>query len=98
MAGKLAHGTHSLLDVIQNKIEPSLIEKGHNKGSRPPGWVRPILETSSGRRVPLQNQSETVEFPEKDESVGELLIAFKGPAAENFLDRKVCNDNIHRVS
>lgn len=32
-----------------------------------------------------------VEFPEKDESQGELLMTFTGPSPTNFLDRKVSN-------
>lgn len=33
---------------------------------------------------------ETVEFPEKDESMGELIISFAGPRPEQQLERKVC--------
>lgn len=77
------------MSVIQNEIEPSLIAHGQDKGPRPPGWVRPFIETPSANRVPLENKADDVEFPEKDESVGELLIVFMGPAPDDYLGRKV---------
>lgn len=90
VCGKLASGTQSLLSVIQEKVEPSLIAHGQNKGPRPAGWKRPFLETPTANRVPItQTIKETVEFPEKDESVGELIIGFMGPAPTDFLKRKV---------
>jgi len=70
VAGKLSSGTSSLLSVIQNQIEPTLIAHGQKLGPRPPGWKRPFLETPSATRPPLaKTVKETVEFPEKDESM-----------------------------
>lgn len=63
---------------------------GQNQGPKPPGWKRPFVETASAQRKPIQSVvKETVEFPEKDESVGELLIDFLGPHPSAFLERKV---------
>lgn len=71
-------------------MEPSLIEHGQNKGPRPEGWKRPFVETASADRKPItQDLKEVVEFPEKDESMGELIINFVGPAHTQFLERKV---------
>jgi Zn-dependent M16 (insulinase) family peptidase len=90
VAGKLASGTSTLLSVIQNKVEPSLIAHHQNAGPRPPGWKRPFVETLSAIRAPIaKTLTETVEFPEKDESMGELVINFMGPPREHFLERKV---------
>lgn len=90
VCGKLASGTPSLLSVIQDKIEPVLVKHGQDKGPRPPGWERPFVETASADRRPIaQTIKETVEFPEKDESVGELIISFSGPPPGDFLTRKV---------
>ncbi|KAI0815109.1 Metalloenzyme, LuxS/M16 peptidase-like protein [Irpex lacteus] len=87
VAGKLASGTQTLLDVVQEQIEPSLIEHGQNKGARPPGWKRPFLETPSAERKPFtETVVDVVEFPEKDESVGELQISWLGPPTGSFLE------------
>ncbi|KAF8271486.1 Metalloenzyme, LuxS/M16 peptidase-like protein [Lactarius quietus] len=87
VAGKFSSGTETLLSVIQNKIEPSIIAHGQDKGPKPPGWNRPFLETPSARRAPIKELVEhTVEFPERDESSGELLINFLGSRTEDFIE------------
>ncbi|KAI0271378.1 Metalloenzyme, LuxS/M16 peptidase-like protein [Gloeopeniophorella convolvens] len=86
VAGKLSSGTEMLLSVIQDKVEPSIIAHGQNKGPRPPGWKRPFVETPSAKRGPIKEIIErTVEFPEKDESSGELMISYMGPSSDDFL-------------
>ena len=68
VAGKLSSGTSSLLRVVQDQIEPSLISHGQNHGPYPPGWKRPFVETASAVRNPIPvTTKHTVEFPEKDE-------------------------------
>lgn len=92
VTGKLSSGTKSLLAVVQDKVEPSIISHGQNHGPRPSGWKRPFLETASANRSPIkQITKETVEFPEKDESQGELLIIYAGPSPNDFMERKVCD-------
>jgi Zn-dependent M16 (insulinase) family peptidase len=87
VAGKLSDGTEQLLSVVQNEVEPSLIAHGQNQGARPPGWKRPFVETSSANRKPIEKTiKETVEFPEQDESSGELIISFMGPPTSALLD------------
>lgn len=89
VTGKLSSGTKSLLAVVQDKVEPSVISHGQNHGPRPSGWKRPFLETASANRSPIkQITKETVEFPEKDESQGELLITYAGPSPNDFMERK----------
>lgn len=90
VAGKLASGIKTLLNVVQDKIEPTLVAHGQNQGPRPKGWVRPFLETPSARRIPFNKTiTEVVEFPEKDESVGELQISWQGPPTNSYLEQKV---------
>jgi hypothetical protein len=92
VTGKLSSGTKSLLTVVQDEVEPSIISHGQNHGPRPSGWKRPFLETASANRSPIKRiTKETVEFPEKDESQGELLITYTGPSPNNFVERKVCD-------
>ncbi|KAI0307721.1 Metalloenzyme, LuxS/M16 peptidase-like protein [Multifurca ochricompacta] len=89
VAGKLSSGTEALLSVVQNKVEPSIIAHGQDKGPRPTGWSRPFMETPSALREPIKEFIEcTVEFPEKDESTGELMINFMGPHMDNLLESK----------
>ncbi|KAJ4001026.1 Metalloenzyme, LuxS/M16 peptidase-like protein [Lentinula boryana] len=88
VTGKLSSGTDSLLSVVQEQVEPSLIAHGQNRGPKPVGWKRPFVETSSAIRPPIAASiKETVEFPEQDESVGELIINFLGPAPNEYLER-----------
>ena len=90
VAGSLKGGSSALLSVIQDKVEPSLIAHGQNAGPRPTGWQRPFLETPSANRHPLsRNADSTVLFPEKDESLGELIIGYRGPKPDDFLERRV---------
>ncbi|KAA1467937.1 hypothetical protein DENSPDRAFT_833113 [Dentipellis sp. KUC8613] len=87
VAGKLSSGTNSLLSVINEQVEPSLIAHGQNKGVKPDGWKRPFIETASAKREPIKETvRETVEFPEKDESSGELMLSFMGPSQDEFLE------------
>ena len=87
VAGKLAAGTKSLLDVVQQKVEPIIIQHGQNHGPRPKGWRRPFLETPSAVRPPFtKTVRDSVEFPEQDESVGEIHLGFVGPHPQDFLE------------
>ncbi|KAL1708664.1 Metalloenzyme, LuxS/M16 peptidase-like protein [Schizophyllum commune] len=89
VAGKLTGGTESLLRVAQEQIETSIVAHGQNKGIKPTGWKRPFLETPSAPRPPFEKTiKDTIEFPEKDESVGELVINFLGPPPNEFVERK----------
>jgi len=91
VTGKLSSGTKSLLSVLQERVEPSIIAHGQNQGPHPKGWKRPFVETASANRERIKEViKETVEFPEKDESQGELLITYNGPPPTAFLERKVC--------
>lgn len=75
VAGKLSSGTESLLSVVQEQVEPSLIAHGQKNGPKPSGWKRPFVETPSAIRPPISASiKETVEFPEQDESRMLLMI------------------------
>ena len=46
-------------------------------------------DTPSAQRKPIAELIEhTVEFPEKDESTGELLMYFMGPRNDNLIEFK----------
>lgn len=77
---------------MQEQVEPSIISHKQNLGPRPKGWRRPFLETpSSNRPAFTETVKDTVEFPEKDESVGEVQISWLGPSPTDFLENKVCS-------
>lgn len=87
VAGRLS--TQDLLGVLQHEVEPSILKHGPAHGPRPQGWKRPFLETASAvPPVIKETKSETVEFPESDESVGELALHFLGPAPTDHLTLK----------
>lgn len=69
VGGKLSSGSTSLLSVIQERVEPTLIKHGQNKGPRPESWKRPFVETRSAKRIPLvATVRRNIQFPEQDES------------------------------
>jgi Zn-dependent M16 (insulinase) family peptidase len=87
-----------LLSVIQNKVEPSIIAHGQDKGPKPRGWDRPFVDTPSARRTPIKELIEhTVEFPERDESSGELIINYLGSRTEDYLESTVCVLSPHDI-
>jgi len=91
ISGKMSKGTPSILSVLQEQVEPSIVAHGQNHGLKPVGWKRPFLETPSANRPPIKSHQETVTFPEKDESLGELVISYLGPPPSEFLEQMVCN-------
>ena len=94
ITGKMSKGTPSILSVLQNQVEPSIIAHGQNHGPRPVGWKRPFLETPSANRPPIaKSRQETATFPEKDESLGELMISYLGPPPSEFLERKASGNS-----
>ncbi|POW06319.1 hypothetical protein PSHT_10429 [Puccinia striiformis] len=78
------HDTTILLEVLNSQVEPSLVQHGQDR--IPSGWKRPFLETPSqgGARIE-KSQTVEVEFPEKDESIGEVQISWVGPSTDDFL-------------
>ncbi|CAE6446358.1 unnamed protein product [Rhizoctonia solani] len=84
VSGKLK--TPELLHVLQTKVEPRIIEHGQVK---PSTWKRPFVETPSAQKPGLKGITKaTVEFPEQDESAGEVAISFQGPEPQKFTESK----------
>ncbi|KAF8761528.1 Insulinase (Peptidase family M16) [Rhizoctonia solani] len=84
VSGKLQ--TSELLHVLQTKVEPRILEHGQVK---PSTWKRPFIETPSAQKPALKgNTKATVDFPEQDESAGEVAVSFQGPEPENFTELK----------
>ena len=71
---------------MQEQVEPSIIAHGQNKGPRPAGWKRPFVESDTAANKPVitENKRETVEFPERDESVGEIMMSWVGVGPKEF--------------
>ena len=91
----MSKGTPSILSVLQEQVEPSIISHGQNRGTKPVGWKRPFLETPSANRPPIAKPlREEVAFPEQDESLGELIISYLGPPPSEFLERKASDHHL----
>lgn len=77
----------NLLNTLQEQVEPSIIAHHQNKGPRPQGWKRPFVESSTATATPviLEDKVEVVEFPERDESVGEIMVSWIGVPALDFM-------------
>lgn len=79
-----------MLSLIQQQIEPTLVENGYDKGHRPPGWKRPFAESPSATRKPYTKQSVTVSFPDtKEEKTGKIWMSFVGPQIGDYLSKNV---------
>ena len=89
----MSEGTPSILSVLQEQVEPSIIAHGQNHGPKPAGWRRPFLETPSANRPPIAKSCQnTVDFPGKDGSLGKLIISYLGPPRSEFLERMASGD------
>lgn len=76
-----------LLQVLQNEVEASIIRHPH---TRPENWKRPFVETSSANRIALTDvKKKIVEFPENDESAGDMLLSFAGSPPNDYLTATV---------
>ncbi|KAI5480305.1 zinc metalloprotease [Pseudohyphozyma bogoriensis] len=77
----------SLLTTIINEVEPSIIAHNQANGPKPEGWKRPFVESTTAENPPVikKDTMEVVEFPEKDESVGEVMISWIGCHANDWL-------------
>jgi len=92
VTGKFSESTSSVLKVVQEQVEPVLVENGSSHGHRPPGWKRPFLETASAKRPLIaQTVKEVVEFPEKDESMFlSLCMSLTKSACEGMGELTIC--------
>ncbi|KAG8742736.1 hypothetical protein FRC12_015287 [Ceratobasidium sp. 428] len=87
VSGKLK--TQELLHVLQTKVEPSILAHGPAQGPKPAGWKRPFVETASSRQPNLKGVTRaTIDFPEQDESAGEVGVSFQGPPPTEFTELK----------
>ena len=85
----MPRGTPSILSILQERVEPSIIAHEQDRGPKPAGCKRPFLETSSADRKPIPDScQQVVTFPTNDESLGQLLISYRGLAPSEFLERK----------
>ena len=77
-----------LLTTLTEKVIPTIAAHGQANGPRPEGWVRPFVESSTATNPPRldEDRTEVVDFPERDESVGELMVAWIGVPHNDFLN------------
>lgn len=83
-----------LFDVLNNKVEPLILAQkaaaeANTTGTYtpPPGWKRPFVETTTAEPHTIpSSETKVVEFMEEDESMGETMSVWLGPAPTNFLD------------
>ncbi|KAG8964223.1 hypothetical protein FRC00_003325 [Tulasnella sp. 408] len=79
--------TSTLLDVLQNQVEPDILK--HGQVGPPVGWKRPFMETPSITQPQISKAvTEVIEFPEKDESQGDIAMSFVGPTYDDMIARK----------
>ncbi|KAF8337466.1 Metalloenzyme, LuxS/M16 peptidase-like protein [Cantharellus anzutake] len=91
VSGKLS--TEALLGTVHREVEPRI--KAHNQanGPRPAGWKRPFMETPSIQVAKMpETLKDVVEFPESDESIGELQLSFVGPTVHEHGDHRYLMD------
>ncbi|SGY31172.1 BQ5605_C002g01214 [Microbotryum silenes-dioicae] len=78
----------NLLSTLEREVLPTIVKHGQAQGPRPPGWRRPFVESTTAQnppQIPAQGLTETVEFPEQDESVGEIMLSWIGVRANDFV-------------
>lgn len=94
VCGKLSGGTESILTHLNGDVETSFIKHGYNEGHRPPGWIRPIVETESGVRKSLKTCHVVVPVPGDNGTRESITMVFKGPQVEDFVDVEVLIDTL----
>lgn len=78
---------HALLSTLQSSVEPSLISHNQNQGPTPPGWIRPFVDSPTASNPPVikENKIEICQFPELDESTGQIYVSWVGPEAKDWI-------------
>jgi hypothetical protein len=82
------------MDVLNGQVDPLILSRtGKAQIEIPTGWKRPFLETPSsiGPKIDRDIQ-ETVEFMDKDESMGEMYLAWRGNPTGDHLEEMVSLD------
>jgi Zn-dependent M16 (insulinase) family peptidase len=76
-----------LLATLEAKTIPTIVAHQQANGPHPAGWKRPFVESSTASNPPSipEDRTEIVEFPEKDESVGEIMLSWIGVPASDFV-------------
>ena len=89
ICGRLSGGTESVLAMLDREIETNFIAHGYNGGHRPRGWIRPIVETGSGSRMPHKTSRACVPIPGDKWTRGSTMMVYQGPRIEDFIDIEV---------
>ncbi|KAK4057568.1 hypothetical protein OIO90_001213 [Microbotryomycetes sp. JL221] len=77
-----------LLRTLEAQTLPTIVSHKQDNGPHPLGWKRPFVESSTASNPPMltADKVEVVEFPEKDESTGELMMSWIGVAANDYIN------------
>jgi len=82
---------HKLMRVLNDEVDPLILSRaGQDRIEVPADWKRPFLETASsqGPKIDRERQ-EVVEFMDKDESMGEMYLAWRGNSTGDHLQEMV---------
>jgi len=80
-----------LMRVLNDEVDPLILSRaGKDCIEVPADWKRPFLETASsqGPKIDRERQ-EIVEFMDKDESMGEMYLAWRGNSTGDHLQEMV---------
>lgn len=80
-----------LMHILNNQVDPLILSRaGTDTIEIPKDWKRPFLETPSKvGPVIKEDVTEIVEFKDKDETSGDLYVAWKGPKARDYQEEMV---------
>jgi Zn-dependent M16 (insulinase) family peptidase len=83
--------TDELMRILNNTVDPMILANTQMDASVvPPSWKRPFLQTPS-RAGPVieRDVRKVVPFMDKDETVGEVVLAWKGTKMGDHLEEMV---------
>jgi Zn-dependent M16 (insulinase) family peptidase len=82
-----------LMRILNDTVDPMILANTQIEENKifPASWKRPFLETPSAvGPVIEQDVRKVVDFMDKDETVGEVVIAWKGTKSGDHLNEMVC--------
>jgi Zn-dependent M16 (insulinase) family peptidase len=82
--------TDQLMRILNDTVDPMIIANTTGDFVIPPTWKRPFLETASAPGPVIErNVRKVVPFMDKDETAGEVVVAWKGTKTGDHLGEMV---------
>jgi Zn-dependent M16 (insulinase) family peptidase len=79
-----------LLKVLNDVVDPMIMANSPTLCYPPSEWIRPFVETvSAAGHVIEQDRKHIFRFMDDNESAGEAIMGWKGPAIGNHLEKLV---------